>query len=702
MDKKLFNFLAALALSLCIIFLPTTSAWASPVQTENVLVQLISEVKNIQPGVPFWVALHFKIREGWHIYWRNPGDSGMAATIDWKLPNGFSAGDIVWPYPKRFPIGPLVNFGYEDEVTLPIEVTPPANLATNNSVELIADTEWLVCQVDCIPESGTLNLTLPLTNTSAETNQKWADVFETTRQALPKTAPWSVTATIEEEELVLRFEAPEMQKAQIEQIVFFPDRDGVITNAAPQEAVFDQKGLSLKLQPGYLTSQLEQVSGVLVIEEALDKQTVAQAFAIQARVITGETTPSTPPSNLPIWKILLLALLGGIVLNLMPCVFPVLSLKALNIVQKAQKSRKQLALQSLAFTAGVLASFTVIVGVLLTLRSLGVQVGWGFQLQSPLFVTLMAYLMFAVGLSLSGVFVFGASLMGIGQGLAAKEGYAGEFFTGVFATVVATPCTAPFMATAIGVALTQPPLIAIAIFEFLGLGLALPYVAISLTPKLQQLLPKPGASMETFQQLLAFPMYAATAWLIWVLAQQAGTTGLAAGLTGLISIGFAAWLYQKTRLVSTLVQRLGTLAALAVLGFALTVAQLPRTISTDLVSNPTQGIAWEAYSADRLAQLRQSGRNVFVNFSASWCITCLVNERVALNQPETIAVLEAKNVALLKGDWTNRDRSITKALESFGRSGVPLYVLYSSQSNQPIVLPQILTPDQVQSTIEDL
>ena len=208
--------------------------------------------------------------------------------------------------------------------------------------------------------------------------------------------------------------------------------------------------------------------------------------------------------------------------------------------------------------------------------------------------------------------------------------------------------------------------------------------------------------METFQQLLAFPMYAATAWLIWVLAQQAGTTGLAAGLTGLISIAFAAWLYQKTRLVSTLVQRLGTLAALAVLGFALSVAQLPSTISTDLVSNPTQGIAWEAYSVDRLAQLRQSGRNVFVNFSASWCITCLVNERVALNQPETIAAFESKNVALLKGDWTNRDRAITKALASFGRSGVPLYVLYPSKSEQPLVLPQILTPDKVQNIIKDL
>ncbi|NEP54394.1 MAG: DUF255 domain-containing protein, partial [Moorea sp. SIO3C2] len=404
------------------------------------------------------------------------------------------------------------------------------------------------------------------------------------------------------------------------------------------------------------------------------------------------------------WQLLLLALLGGIILNLMPCVFPVLSLKALNIVQKSQKSPKQVRRHAIAFTVGILVSFTVVASVLLILRSLGQQIGWGFQLQSPVFVTLMAYLMFAVGLSLSGVFIFGASIMGIGQRLTTRSGYIGEFFTGVFATVVATPCTAPFMATALGVALTQSVPIAIAIFEMLGLGLALPYLAISFTPGLQRILPKPGAWMETFQQLLAFPMYAATAWLIWVLVQQTGTNGLAAALTGLILIAFATWLHQKTRLLPPLGKHLGSICALVALGFSLSLAQVSTTTPTALTHNQNQGIKWQPYTAERLVKLRQSGSPVFLNFSASWCITCLVNDRVALNQPETIAAFESKKIALLKADWTNRDPAITKALESFGRSGVPLYVLYppDSEFTQPIILPQILSPEQVQRAIKKL
>lgn len=699
MSRKIFSMAIAIALSLYLVFLPAKSARADPVQTENVEVELISEVENIQPSVPFWVALHFKIREGWHIYWQNPGDSGIPPTIDWQLPNGFKVGEINWPYPQRFPVGPLVNFGYQDEITLPIEITPSDNLKDNERVKFTANTEWLVCEVECIPERGTLNLTLPVTNTAAEINQKRANDFETARLAFPKRSPWQVTANLTAAELKLHVTAPQIKPDRIPRVVFFPDEDGVINNAAPQEVVFDDRGLSLKLQPGYRTQQLEVVKGVLVITETADNQTLKQAFTIAAPITTAQTT-TISQSNLPIWRVLLLAFLGGIALNLMPCVFPVLSLKALNIVQKAQKSRQQVILQALAFTAGILASFTVIVAILLLLRSLGVGVGWGFQLQSPIFVTLMAYLMFAVGLSLSGVFIFGASVMGIGQGLAAKAGYQGEFFTGVFATVVATPCTAPFMATAIGVALTQPPLIAIAIFEILGLGLALPYLVISLTPQLQKLLPKPGAWMETFQQLLAFPMYAASAWLIWVLAQQSGTTGLAAAMAGIILIAFAAWLYQKTRLLAS-GKKIGAIAALIILGLALSVAQIPSTTSPALVNSPTAGLAWQEYSADRLAQLRQSQTNVFVNFTASWCITCLVNERVALNQPETIAAFQGKNVVLLKGDWTNRDRAISAALESFGRSGVPLYILYPA-SSQPIVLPQILTANKVQKTLADL
>ncbi|NEN98883.1 MAG: thiol:disulfide interchange protein [Moorea sp. SIO3I7] len=702
MLHQLLTWIIALALTLSTTLLPIAPASANPVQTENVEVQLISEVINIQPGTPFWVGLHFNINPGWHTYWRNPGDSGLGATLNWNLPPGFEVGDIVWPYPQRLPLEPLMNFGYEEEVTLLSQITPPANLATPDSLQLRVKADWLVCEVNCIPEEGTFNLTLPITSRPPLVNQQWVNLFEQARQALPKPSPWKVTVTIEPKDLTLQVEAPEMEEAQIQEVIFFPHQDGIISNPAPQNPELNQDGITLRLQRGYLR-KLDPITGVLVIRESLDNQSVVQAFTIEAAVSNEIGKTAATPTQ-PRWQVLLLALLGGIILNLMPCVFPVLSLKALNIVQKSQKSPQQVRRHAIAFTAGILVSFTVVASVLLILRSLGQQIGWGFQLQSPVFVTLMAYLMFAVGLSLSGVFIFGASIMGIGQRLTTRSGYIGEFFTGVFATVVATPCTAPFMATALGVALTQSVPIAIAIFEMLGLGLALPYLAISFTPGLQRILPKPGAWMETFQQLLAFPMYAATAWLIWVLAQQTGTNGLAAALAGLILIAFATWLHQKTRLLPPLGKHLGSICALVALGFSLSLAQVSSTTPTPLTHNQNQGIKWQAYTAKRLVKLRQSGSPVFLNFSASWCITCLVNERVALNQPETIAAFESKKIALLKADWTNRDPAITKALESFGRSGVPLYVLYpgDSEFTKPIILPQILSPDQVQRAIKKL
>ncbi|NEO72633.1 MAG: thiol:disulfide interchange protein [Moorea sp. SIO3H5] len=702
MCHQLLTWIIALALTLSTALLPIAPASANPVQTENVEVQLISEVINIQPGTPFWVGLHFNINPGWHTYWRNPGDSGLGATLKWTLPPGFEVGDIVWPYPQRLPLEPLMNFGYEEEVTLLSQITPPANLATPDALQLRVKADWLVCEVNCIPEEGTFNLTLPITSRPPLVNQNWAQVFEQARQTLPKPSPWQVTVTIEPKDLTLQVDAPEMEEAQIQEVTFFPHQDGIISNPAPQIAELNQDGITLRLQRGYLR-KLDPITGVLVIRESLDNQSVVQAFTIEAAV-SNEIGKTAPTPTQPRWEVLLLALLGGIILNLMPCVFPVLSLKALNIVQKSQKSPKQVRRHAIAFTAGILVSFTVVASVLLILRSLGQQIGWGFQLQSPVFVTLMAYLMFAVGLSLSGVFIFGASIMGIGQRLTTRSGYIGEFFTGVFATVVATPCTAPFMATALGVALTQSVPIAIAIFEMLGLGLALPYLAISFTPGLQRILPKPGAWMETFQQLLAFPMYAATAWLIWVLAQQTGTNGLAAALAGLILIAFATWLHQKTRLLPPLGKHLGSICALVALGFSLSLAQISTTTPAPLTYNQNQGIKWQPYTAQRLVKLRQSGNPVFLNFSASWCITCLVNDRVALNQPETIAAFESKKIALLKADWTNRDPAITKALESFGRSGVPLYVLYpgDSEFTEPIILPQILSPEQVQRAIKKL
>ncbi|MFB2938733.1 protein-disulfide reductase DsbD family protein [Aerosakkonemataceae cyanobacterium BLCC-F154] len=686
--------------------IPNALAATNQVKTNNVQTQLISENKAIQPGKPFWVALQMKIRPGWHTYWQNPGDSGSITKINWQLPAGFKPGKILWPYPQRFPFGPLVNFGYKNEVYLLTQITPPANLPTNKPVLLRGKADWLVCEKDCIPESSNISLTLPITSTTPAKDERWITAFAKTRQAIPKPAPWQTTATANDTNLTLKINAPELQAGQIQEVSFFPFKDGVINNPAPQKLNFTKDGLTLNIERGY-QPKLSSVDGVLVIQEKLDNQSATQAFNIQAKI--GATAPTPPKaatttSSISVWQAIFFALIGGIVLNLMPCVFPVLSLKALSIAQTAQKSAKEARISGVAFTAGVLVSFAVLAIALLTLRSFGQQIGWGFQLQSPIIVMLLAYILFAVGLSLSGVFVFGASLMGIGQNLAAKNGYTGEFFTGIFATVMATPCSAPFMATAIGVALIQPPPVAVGILLVLGFGLALPYLTICFVPALRRKLPKPGAWMETFSQFLAFPMYGAAAWLVWVLTLQTGSDGLAAVLTGFVLIGFAAWLYQKAQTSGKVWRRIGIFGALVAIVLALTLAPLAGNSTLKTAQQTTQNSIWQPYTAEKLTEIRQSGKPVFVNFSASWCITCLVNERVALSQPEVQQAFQQKGVTLMKADWTNRNATITKALSSFGRSGVPLYVLYPSgtKSQEPIVLPQVLTPDIIRNTLNQI
>ncbi len=678
-------------------------AVAIPFKSDRTEVQLVSEMSHIQPGQPFSVGLHFKPSPGWHTYWRNPGDSGAPTRVNWTLPAGFIATELIYPYPERLPIGPLVNFGYKGESLLLTEITPPSDLTPGQSVLLTAKVSWLVCEVECVPEDATFRLELPVTAAPPTPDSTWKTRFEQTRRALPQPSPWQASFRSEPETWLLRVNAPELQQGEVQQVSFFPDQDGVIRNAAEQAVTVDDQGLLLQLVKGSQT-QLETLSGVLVIRSGLGGAVDSQAVAIAA---TPETTGSQaiqPRSSVPVGRALGLALLGGLILNLMPCVFPILCLKALGVAQKAQQSPKQARLHGLTFMLGVLASFLVLVSVLLVLRGLGQQIGWGFQLQSPLFVLILIYVLFAVGLNLSGVYVVGASVMGLGQGLANRAGYAGEFFTGMLATVMATPCAAPFMATAITVALTQPPIVAIAIFLSLGLGLGLPYLLISCLPGLRRYLPKPGAWMETFQQFLAFPIYGATAWLVWVLALQTGTDGLAIALTGLLLIALAAWFYQKTQNSRQPWRRVSLIGALGAFILALTLAPVvermaaiaPQTTQSDAAT-----ITWKPYQPEQLAALRESGQPVFVNFSAAWCVSCLVNERVALSQPEVLAAFKQKRVALVKADWTNRDATITEALSKFGRSGVPLYVLYPQglDRGEPMILPHVLSPATIRDAL---
>jgi thiol:disulfide interchange protein DsbD len=404
-------------------------------------------------------------------------------------------------------------------------------------------------------------------------------------------------------------------------------------------------------------------------------------------------------------------MLGGLVLNLMPCVFPVLSIKAIGLVEQAKKHPAAVRAKGLVFAAGVIGSLLALAGVLLALRAGGEQIGWGFQLQSPLFVTIMVYLLLAVGLNLSGVFEVGGGLAGIGDGLTQGDSYHAAFFTGVLTTLVATPCTAPFMATAVAAALTQPPIVALSIFAALGFGLALPYLLLSFAPWLRRLLPRPGAWMDTLKQVFAFPMYASAAWLLWVLAQQTAVFGLAAALAGAILIGLAAWAYQKSKSSGVTGQRAAVatawLAVLVAVALPVQVARTavaPAAAAAAATTGGKDADGWQPYDAARVAALTAAGKPVLVNFTASWCLTCLVNERNAFGDSAVQAVFHDKGVTLVKGDWTNRDPEITKALAAFGRAGVPLYVVYNAKPGvaEPQVLPQLLSAGVVREAFAAL
>jgi len=417
------------------------------------------------------------------------------------------------------------------------------------------------------------------------------------------------------------------------------------------------------------------------------------------------SAPNNTSASLP--ALMLFAVLGGLILNLMPCVFPVLSIKAIGLVEQAKKHPAAVRAKGVVFALGVISSMLCLAAVLLALRSGGEQIGWGFQLQSPLFVTFLVYLLLAVGLNLSGVFEVGGGLAGVGDGLTQGDSYRASFFTGVLTTLVATPCTAPYMAFAVGAALTQPTIAALGIFAALGFGLALPYLLLSFAPWMRRALPKPGAWMDTLKQVFAFPIYASAAWLLWVLAQQTSSFGLGAALAGAILIAFAAWAYQKSKSTSTG----GRVTALVTAALAVLLAcVLPVRFADVAAASPSVSAGgahavdqWQPYDAAEVAKLSAAGQPLLVNFTASWCLTCLVNERNAFADSAVQEVFRSKGVTLMKGDWTNRDPAITRALTSFGRAGVPLYVVYNSKpgSSEPVVLPQLLTANVVQQAFAD-
>jgi thiol:disulfide interchange protein/DsbC/DsbD-like thiol-disulfide interchange protein len=681
-------------------------AAAAPAEaaTEQVRARLVASVDAVYPGAEVLLGVNQRIIPHWHTYWKNPGDSGLPTTIAWHLPPGASAGEIQWPVPSRFSLGPVTNYAYADEVTLLTAIKVPEDLRPGASFPVAATVKWLVCEEICLPQEAELGLDLPVAADRSGAGPG-SPLIRAARATLPVASPWPVTVDYGGDGIALRVGGPELKTDRVTEVSFFPEQWGRISHGAVQTRLPADDGIVLKLQPGEAPAAAgESLPGVLVVTESGAEGTVTRGFAAEARPLAaGIQTPLTaaPGPGLP--SALLLALLGGVLLNLMPCVFPVLSLKALHLLHQAREDGRRTRLQGLAYTAGVLASFGLLGILLIVLKAGGAAVGWGFQFQSPLFVLAVAYLMFAVGLSLSGVVAVGGSVAGLGASLAERSGYSGSFFTGVLAAVVAAPCTAPFMGAAVGYALTQPPAVLLAVLAALGFGLALPYLLLSHWPFLQRRLPRPGRWMETLKQGLAFPMYGTAAWLVWILARQAGPDLAAVALAGMVAIAFAAWIFERTRPGGLPLRRAGAGLAGAALALALAGGYLG-VPETSAGPGPAAGSAadrnWEPYSPDRLQALRARGEPVFLNFTAAWCISCLVNERVALNDDSVTAAFRKAGITYLKGDWTQRDPLITAKLAEFGRSGVPLYVHYPAGAGaEPVVLPQILTPDIVLTAI---
>ena len=683
------------------------------VATPNVVGELVSASDALPAGGGrVTLALRQKINPGWHTYWRNPGDSGEPTRVFWRLPEGFSAGPLQWAPPSRLPFGPLVNFGFTGEVLLLAELDVPAGLSPSREVRIEARADWLVCEEICIPETVELALVLPISDTPGP-HPRWAGPMERARAALPEPSPFPAGYAHTEEGLRIWVEAPALvpalEEGRLLSAAFFPYEDGFLVNAEPQVLSYGSAGFLFDLKPGYRLRGgkpgPEEIEGVLVLTERLEAGEGVRAIHLAAAkgpapagVADTRFAAAAQAPVLGIGLALLFAFLGGIILNLMPCVFPVLALKVLGVAKSGEDAPARRR-HGLLYAAGVLLAFAGVGVALLALRSAGAEIGWGFQLQEPLVVTGLAFLLFAVGLSLAGLFELGSRLQNAGARLAAQPGDAGAFFTGVLAVVVAAPCTAPFMASALGFALTQSAGTGVLIFLALGLGLAAPYLLFAYLPGAAALLPKPGPWMERLKRVLAIPMFATAAWLLWVLARQVGPLGLAAAMAGiaLIAVAGGLWRFAPARGLA----RGGAGAALAlalVLPFLAPAPEAPVRLAGNAagVALPDEGgIPYETYSEARLQDARKAGQPVFVNFTAAWCISCIVNEQVTLRSDAVLDAFAERGVLALKGDWTNRDAEITRALKRHGRSGVPLYVLYpgaGAENPVPQVLPPVLTP----------
>ena len=657
--------------------LPALALESAPVRSDRLTATLVSGTDAVAAGAPMRLALRLRVAPGWHVYWVNPGDAGAPPELTLTLPDGATAGGITWPTPVRQAEGPVMTYAYTNEVVLPVTVTPGPG-----ALDVDAAATWLVCEKICVPEEGRFRLTLPA---GAPAPSAQAALFAAADARAPRPSPFDARVAADG---TLTLSGAGLSTATVRDAWFFPAAWGPIDQGAPQPVQVSDGAVRLALTPGTGFKADAALEGVVVLRDPGGQESYLAVSAAPGGVAAAAV---------PLWQTLLFALLGGLILNLMPCVFPVLAMKAVSLSRLSGQARGAVRVHAAAYVLGVLVAFAGLGAALLVARAAGGAAGWGFQFQSPVFVAAMAWLLFGVGLNLSGVFQVGAGLAGAGQGLAGREGHAGSFFTGLLAVLVATPCTAPFMGAALAAGLAAPGWVTMLVFTTMGLGLAAPYALLAAAPGLARALPRPGAWMDVLKGALAFPMYGAAAWLVWVLSLQAGPGGVLAAGAGMVLLGLAAWALGLAQAAGR-GRRLGYGVAVAAALAALAV--LPGIAAAPPAQAATEGT--EPFTPARLAALRAEGRPVFVNMTAAWCVTCLVNERVALSPEPVRRAFADRHVAYLKGDWTRADPTITAFLREHARDGVPLYVLFPQGSAAPRVLPQILTESEMLAQLATL
>jgi thiol:disulfide interchange protein DsbD len=711
-------------LLLCLVLAAIAGgALANVVRTDHVTAELVAERSAVQPGGSLQIGLRLQHIPLWHTYWRNPGDSGLPTRIEWQLPAGASVGEIEWPAPKRLPIGPLVNYGYEGELLLPMSFTAPADARPGSELRLRAKADWLVCHDVCIPESATLELLLPVVAADVTPGATgWTAPFEAAARARARPLQgWTAGVQRSGRDLLLTLESDQPRAAgtALPAVEVFPFTEQLIEPAV-HELHATPRGYALRLRLLADAQPPAQLQGVVVAQGGSGAVwgggSAMAEFAAPVREVPRIALPdgarrldAAAPANLvpaagglgtSLWMALALAFVGGMVLNLMPCVFPVLSIKLLSLAKQNERPAARRT-EALAYGAGVIASFLALALGLIALQAAGSAVGWGFQLQEPGMVFVLALLFFAIGLNLMGVYEF-ANLLPQRAAVWRAQRPAGDAFAcGVLAVVAASPCTAPFMGAALGFAMTQSRAVSLAVFGTLGLGMALPYMLLTVAPGWRRRLPRPGAWMERLKQGLAFPMFATAVWLLWVLGQQAGVGAMARVLMALVGVALLLWLAHIGALRSALGKGLGVSALAGLLVWCWPVEPPAGDVVGSTRSAQVAEAGWLPYDESVLARLSAEGRPVFVDFTAAWCVSCQVNKRLVLNTDETRLAFERSNVALMRADWTRRDAVITQALARLGRNGVPVYVLLRP-GREPLLLPEILSQRIVREALATL